>query len=104
MKRTQANLVHDCNASILALLVELHHGRRNIARGDDMLLLSDSRLDHSGVEGVGDQANDKVVFSDFGVQGLLIGNVERDGSGILDTGRKNFGGLQSPAGYRESVG
>jgi hypothetical protein len=103
-KPTQANLVHDGDASILALLVELHHGRRNVARGDDMLLLANGRLDNSGVERVGDQANDQIVLGDLGVQGLRIGNIERDGSGILDAARKSFGGLQSPAGCGESVG
>ena len=69
-----------------------------------MLLLPDSRLDHGGVERVGDQADDKVVLGDLGVQGLLIGHIERDGSGILDAGRKSLGRFQSPAGCRASVG
>ena len=103
-KPTQANFVHDRNARILALLVELHHGRRNVARGNDMLLLPDGRLDHSSVEGIGDQANNKIVLGDLGVQGLRIGNIERDGSGILDADRKSFGRLQGPAGCRASVG
>lgn len=85
-------------------MVELHHGRRNVAGGDDMLLLADGGLDDSGMEGVGDQADNKVVLGDLGVQGLVIGNIERDGSGILDADRESFGGLQSPAGYRASVG
>ena len=41
-RHTQADLVHDSDASILALLVELHHGGGDVARGDDMLLLADS--------------------------------------------------------------
>lgn len=69
-----------------------------------MLLLPDGRLDHGGVEGVGDQADDKVVLGDLSVQGLGIGNIERDGSGILDADRESFGGLQSPAGCRASAG
>ena len=69
-----------------------------------MLLLPDSGLDDGGVERVGDQADDKVMLGDLGVQGLLIGHIERDGSSILDASRKSFGGLQSPAGCRESVG
>ena len=69
-----------------------------------MLLLPDGRLDNSSMESIGDQTNDKVVLGNLGVQSLRIGNIERDGSGILDADRKSFGGLQSPAGCRASVG
>lgn len=103
-KPTQANLVHDRDARILALLVELHHGRRHVAGGDDMLLLADSGLDDSGVERVGDQADDEVVLGDLRVEGLLVGDVERDGVGVLDAGRERLGVLQSPAGCRASAG
>jgi len=102
-KPTQSNFVHNRNASILALLVEFLHGRRDVASSDDMLLLPDGGLDDSGMEGVGDQANDKVVLGDLGVQGVRIGDIERDGSGILYAGRKGFGRFQSPAGCRALV-
>jgi hypothetical protein len=64
---TQTDFIHDSDAGILALLVELQHSRRNVACGDDMLLLSDGRFDDGGVEGVGDQADDKVVLRELGV-------------------------------------
>lgn len=102
-KPTQANLVHDGDAGILALLVELQHGRGNVAGGDDVLLLTDGGLDDSGVEGVGDQADDEVVLGDLGVEGLVVGNIERDGSGILDAGGESLGGLEGSAGCRVSV-
>ncbi len=62
-----------------------------------MLVLSDGRFDDGRMEGVGDQADDKVVFRELSVQGLVIGNIERDGGGILDTGRERLGGLNGPA-------
>ena len=99
-KPTQANLIHDGNAGILALLVELQHGRGDVAGGDNVLLLADGGLDDSGVEGVGDQADDKVVLGDLGVEGLVVGNIERDGSGILDAGRKSLSRLEGSAGCR----
>lgn len=68
-----------------------------------MLLLADGRLDNGGVEGVGDQANDKVVLGDLGVEGLRVGNIERDGGGVLDADRESFGGLEGSAGCRASV-
>ncbi len=65
-----------------------------------MLLQSDGGLDDVDVEGVGDQADDQVVLRELGVQGLVVGNVKRDGGGILDTGRERLGGFESPAGCR----
>jgi hypothetical protein len=94
---TQPDLVHDSDAGILALLVKLQHSRRNVARGDDMLLLTDGRLDDGSVEGVGNQADNKVVLRQLGVQGLVVGNIERDGGGILNTGRESFGRFKSSA-------
>ena len=52
--RVYANLVHDSDARILTLLVELHHGGRDVTCGDDMLLLSDGTLDDGSVESVRD--------------------------------------------------
>jgi hypothetical protein len=69
-----------------------------------MLLLSDGRLDDDDVEGVGDQADDKVVLREFGVQGLVVGNIERNRGGILDTGRERLGGFESPASCRTVSG
>jgi hypothetical protein len=69
-----------------------------------MLLLSDGRLDDDGVEGVGDQADDKVVLGELGVQGLVVGDIERDGGGIFDTGRERLGGFESPASCRSVRG
>ena len=69
-----------------------------------MLLLSDGRFDDDDVEGVGNQADDKVVLRELGVQGLVVGNIERDGGGILDAGRERLGGLESPASCRSVSG
>lgn len=94
---TKANLVHDSDARILALLVELEHSRGDVARSDDVLLLSDGGLDDGGVEGIRDQADDKVVLGHLGVEGGIVGHVEGDGRSILDTGRQGLCGFESPA-------
>lgn len=62
-----------------------------------MLLLSDGRLDDGSVKGVRDQADDKVVLGELGIQGLVVGNIERDGSGILNAGRERLGRFEGPA-------
>lgn len=54
----QADLIHNCDSSILALLVEFQHGWRDIAGCDDMLLLSDGTLDNCGMECVGNKRDD----------------------------------------------
>lgn len=51
-----------------------------------MGLGTDGRLDNQGVEGVRNQTDDNVVLRKLSIQGLLVGNVERDRVGILDTG------------------
>ena len=96
--RTEADLVHDGDARLLSLLVELHHGRRDVAGGDDVLLGPDGGLDDGGVPGVGDQADDKVVLGNLGVEGGVVGDVDRDGRGAPDAGGEGLGGLEGPAG------
>jgi hypothetical protein len=64
-----------------------------------MLLVADGRLDDSCVEGVWDQGDDKIVLSDFGVEGLLIGDIERDWVSVLDTLRELLCALKSSASY-----
>lgn len=97
---TNTNLVHDGNASILALLVELHHGGGDVAGSDDVLLLANGRLDDGSMVNVRDQADDEVVLRDLGVQGLVIVDVQRDGRGALDAGGQRLGGFEGPASYR----
>lgn len=102
-KPTQADLIHDRDADVLALLVEFQHGRRNVACGDDMLFQPDGGLDDIDVEGVGDQADDQVMLRELGVQGLVVGNIERDGVCVLDTSRERLGGLEGPASCSRDV-
>lgn len=112
------NLVHNSDAGLLALLIKLHHSRANIASCDNVLLSADSGLDDHGVESwlncqpgpkvrnkltgsghtVRDQGNDKVVLGELGIEGLLIVDIEGDGSGILDTSGEGLGGLKGTAG------
>jgi len=65
-----------------------------------MLLLANGRLDDGRVEGIGDQADDQVVLGDLGVQGTVVGDIEGDGGGILDTSRERFRVLESSASWR----
>lgn len=64
-----------------------------------MLLGADSGLDDDGVESVGDQADDEVMLGELSIQSLVVGHIQRDGSGILNAGRQGPGGLQGPAGH-----
>ena len=98
--RVNADLVHDSDARVLALLVKLQHGRRDVARGNDMLLLPDGTLDDGGVEGVGDKRDDQVVLGYLRVEGLVIIDIERDGMGVFNTLRELLGALKGPTGCR----
>lgn len=99
-KPTKANLVHDGDAGLLGGLVQLHHGGRDVARGDDVLLGPDGGLDDGRVPGVGDQADDEVVLGDLGVEGRVVAGIERDGGGALDAIGELLGRLERAAGFR----
>lgn len=96
-KLTQANLVHDSDTSLLALLVEFLHSRRDIRGGDNILLSANSRLDNSGVESVGDQRDDQVGLLHSLVQGSIIADIEGDGLGVLEARGKRLGTLKGTA-------
>ena len=97
---THSDLVHDGDSSVLCLLFELQHSGRDVARGNDILLVADGRLDDGGVVGVGNQADHDGYLGDFGIEsgfivdiklngqrGIGVGEVRMyaDGSSILDT-------------------
>lgn len=100
---TYTNLVHDGDAGILGLLVKLHHGRGDVAGGDDILLISDGGLDDGGVVCVGDQANDQVVLGNGSIESLFVVDVEGDGSGKLDALGELLGTFESSAGWGEAL-
>ena len=97
---TKANLVHDGDAGLLGGLVQRHHGGRDVARGDDVLLGPDGGLDDGRVPGVGDQADDEVMLGDLGVEGRVVAGIERDGGGALDAVGELLGRLKRAAGFR----
>lgn len=97
LPRVKTDLVHDGDTGLLGLLVKLHHGGGDIAGGDDVLLLADGRLDDGRVESVGDQADDQIVLGDLGVESGIVGDIERDGGGVLNTGGQLLGRLESSA-------
>ena len=65
--RIDADLVHDGDASILGLLIQLPHERVDIARGDHVFLELDGRLDHQDVKGPRNQAATIVTNFEFEV-------------------------------------
>lgn len=104
--RVETDLVHDGDAGLLALLVQLHHGGRDVRRRDDMLLGADGRLDHQGVESVGDQRDDQVDLLKSLVQGGRVVDVKGNGLGVLEPFREFLGTFEGSAGYngREDQG
>ncbi len=75
---TYSNFIHDRDPCILCLLVKLEHGRGNVARSYDMLLVSNCRFYDGFVEGVWDQTDDKVVLDHRSVQGVVVSNIKGD--------------------------
>ena len=63
MSIEHTHLIEDCDPSILRLLVELHHRRRDIARRYTVDLLGDRRLDDLDVVYVRDERDDKIVLA-----------------------------------------
>lgn len=100
---TKTNLVHDSDSSILGLLVQLHHGGGNVARGHNILLLSDRRLDDGSMEGVRNQADDQVMLGNLGIQSLGIGNIERNRCRELHASGQALGSLEGSACYLQPV-
>lgn len=96
---TQADLVHDGDASLLGLGVKLLHGGGDIAGGDDMLLVADGRLDDGGVVGVGDQADGQVVLGDGGIESSRVVDVDGDRVGIGNALGELLGGLEGSASW-----
>ena len=80
--RVQPNLVHDCDAGILGLLIQLLHRRRNITGCDDVLLVADGGLDDEFVECVGDQRDCDIDLGDFSVEGCAVVDIEGNGVAV----------------------
>jgi len=81
--RVQTNLVEDNDAGLLGLVLKLKHGRGDVRSGDNVLLLSNGRLDNSGVVSVGDQGNNKIGLGNSGVKSSLVLNIKRNGLGDI---------------------
>lgn len=75
---TYTNLVHNCDSCVFCLLFKLEHGCGDITRGDNVLLVSDRGLDDGRVEGVWDQANNKIVLCYRSVKGFVVSDIEGD--------------------------
>lgn len=100
----ETDLVHDGDASLLSLGVQLSHGRRDVTCGNDMLLVADGGLDDSSVVCVGDQADGQVVLGDLLIESLGIRDVERDRVGVGNALGKLLGGGLGSASWRKVSG
>jgi hypothetical protein len=100
---TYTNLVHNGDPRVLYLLFKLEHGWGDITRGDNVLLVSDRGLDDGRVEGVWDQANNKIVLCYRSVEGLVVGDIEGDWLCELDALGELLCTAESSAGWRVSV-
>lgn len=101
--RVQTDLVHDHDPGLLALVLERLHGRRDVAGGDDVLLVPDGRLDDGSVVDIRDQADDQVTLLQSLVQRLRRGGVDLDGVGTGEGGDHLFGQLDGSAPDGELV-
>lgn len=63
-----------------------------------MLLGLDGGLDDEGVEGVGNEGDDKVVLADLLLERIGVGDVEGDGAGVLEALGEGFGAVKGTAG------
>lgn len=68
-----------------------------------MLLLVDSGLDDLGVESIWDQGDDQVDLGNLCLKSLRVGDIDRDGIGVLEAFTELLGAVQSPASYEGSV-
>ena len=62
-----------------------------------MLLGLDGGLDDEGVEGVGNEGDDKVVLADLLLERIGVGDVEGDGAGVLEAFGESFGAVEGTA-------
>jgi len=65
----KTDLVHNDDACLLDLWLELLHCIRDVRSGDYILLELDSGLDDIGVVDVRDEGDDKIVLLDKRIQG-----------------------------------
>lgn len=96
--RVQTNLVHNGDTSLLALLIQLHHSRRDVRGRDNVLLGADGRLDDQSVEGVGDQGDGNIMLRESLIESFFIADVEGNGSGVLKAFAELLGALEGSAG------
>ena len=69
-----------------------------------MLLGLDGGLDDEGVEGVGNEGDDKVVLADLLLERIGVGDVEGDGTGVLEALGERLGAVKGTAGCWVLVG
>lgn len=81
---TYTDLVHNCDACILDLFLQLQHRRGDIAGCDNVLLVSDSGFNDCCMECIRDQADDKIMFCNFSIKCFVVCNIEGNGASILD--------------------
>ena len=100
---TYTDLVHNGDTRVLYLLFKLEHGWGDITRGDNVLLVSDRRLDDGSMESVRDQTNNKIVLCYRSIESFIVGDIERDWLCKLDALGELLCAVESSAGWRVSV-
>jgi hypothetical protein len=95
--RVKTDLVHDSDAGLLALLIELHHGGGDVGCGDDIGLGADGGLDDQSVEGVGDQGDSDIGLLEGLVKGSIIVDIKSNGLGVLEARGELLSALEGTA-------
>lgn len=97
--RIKANFVHNGDARLLAVFLELQHSRRDVGGSHDVRLGADTGLDDQGVEGVRDQGDGQVDLFQGLVEGGIIVNVEGDGLGVFEALAELLGAFEGAASF-----
>ena len=93
--------MYHCYTGVLALLVQLHHCWRNVTSCDDVLLVSDRRLDDKIMKIVRNQGDEEAVHYNRSIECLFVRNIERDWGRKLDAFCLPLGAFKSSASWRK---
>lgn len=66
------DLIYYGDSGLFDIPSKFQHCRRDIARCDNVLFISNSRLDDSSVKSARDEADCRIMPRDFNVKGLVI--------------------------------
>jgi hypothetical protein len=96
--RVKTDLIHDCDTSLAALLIQLHHRGGNVGGRDHIRLGTDSRLDDGSVESVWDERDHNIGLVQGSIEGGIVVDIEGDSLGVLEARGQGLGTLKGTAG------